>query len=42
VGKPPHAEGGRPLDPIEVWGDDHCWWLDRMVRSDQQLVERMT
>ena len=26
----------------DVWGDDHCWWLDRMVRSDQQLVERMT
>ena len=21
---------------------DHCWWLDRMVRSDQPLVERMT
>jgi uncharacterized protein (DUF1800 family) len=42
VGKPPHAEGGRPLDPIDVWGDDHCWWLDRMVRSDHQLVERMT
>ena len=28
--------------PIDAWGDDHCWWLDRMVRSDQQLVERMT
>ena len=28
--------------PYDVWGDDHCWWLDRMVRSDQQLVERMT
>jgi uncharacterized protein (DUF1800 family) len=25
-----------------VWGDDHCWWLDRMIRSDQQLMERMT
>jgi hypothetical protein len=30
------------LDPINVWGHDHCWWLDRMVRSDQQLIERMT
>ena len=42
IGRPPHGEGGLPLDPIDVWGDDHCWWLDRMVRSDQQLVERMT
>jgi uncharacterized protein (DUF1800 family) len=41
-GRPPHAAKGRPLDPDNVWGDDHCWWLDRMVRSDQQLVERMT
>ncbi|HTU97413.1 MAG TPA: DUF1800 domain-containing protein [Solirubrobacteraceae bacterium] len=42
IGRPPHGEDGLPLDPIDVWGDDHCWWLDRMVRSDQQLVERMT
>jgi hypothetical protein len=42
VGRAPHGDGGLPLDPIDVWGDDHCWWLDRMVRSDQQLVERMT
>ena len=42
IGKPPHAAHGRPLDPINVWGDDHCWWLDRMVRSDHQLIERMT
>ena len=42
VGAPPHAAKGRPLDPINVWGDAHCWWLDRMIRSDQQLVERMT
>ena len=42
IGKPPHAADGRPLDPINVWGDDHCWWLDRMVRSDHQLIERMT
>jgi uncharacterized protein (DUF1800 family) len=25
-----------------VWGDAHCWWLDRMVRSTQPLIERMT
>jgi uncharacterized protein (DUF1800 family) len=42
IGRPPHAKGGRPLDPIDVWGDDHCWWLDRMVRSTHQLQERMT
>jgi uncharacterized protein (DUF1800 family) len=41
VGKPPRGQHGQPLDPINVWGDDHCWWLDRMVRSDHQLVERM-
>jgi uncharacterized protein (DUF1800 family) len=41
-GKPPHDEHGQPLDPFNVWGHDHCWWLDRMVRSDQQLIERMT
>jgi uncharacterized protein (DUF1800 family) len=42
VGKAPHDDHGRPLDPTNVWGDDHCWWLDRMVRSDHQLVERMS
>ncbi len=42
IGRAPHGDDGLPLDPIDVWGDDHCWWLDRMVRSDQQLVERMT
>jgi uncharacterized protein (DUF1800 family) len=33
---------GAPLDPNERWGHDHLWWLDRMVRSNRQLVERMT
>jgi uncharacterized protein (DUF1800 family) len=42
IGKPPHDDKGNPLDPFDVWGDDHCWWLDRMVRSDHQLIERMT
>jgi uncharacterized protein (DUF1800 family) len=42
VGPPPHAENGRALEPEVVWGDDHCWWLDRMVRSSTPLVERMT
>jgi hypothetical protein len=42
IGSPPHDDHGNPLDPINVWGHDHCWWLDRMVRSDQPLIERMT
>ena len=41
-GPEPVDEEGDPLDPANAWGHDHCWWLDRMVRSDQQLVERMT
>jgi hypothetical protein len=41
IGKAPRAKG-QPLDPFNVWGHDHCWWLDRMVRSNHQLVERMT
>jgi uncharacterized protein (DUF1800 family) len=42
IGAAPHDDHGYPLDPINTWGDDYCWWLDRMVRSDQQLIERMT
>jgi hypothetical protein len=42
VGPEPTDSDGNPLAPYDVWGQDHLWWLDRMVRSDQQLVERMT
>jgi hypothetical protein len=42
IGKRPTDDHGHPIDPINVWGDDHIWWLDRMVRSTHQLVERMT
>ncbi len=41
-GPPPTDDEGDALAPADAWGQDHCWWLDRMVRSDQQLVERMT
>ncbi len=41
IGPNPVDDEGNPLDPVNAWGQDHCWWLDRMVRSDQQLVERM-
>jgi hypothetical protein len=42
IGPAPRNAQGGPLDPTGTWGDDHCWWLDRMVRSSNQLVERMT
>ncbi len=31
-----------PIAPYDARGHDHLWWLDRMVRSNQPLVERMT
>jgi uncharacterized protein (DUF1800 family) len=42
VGPDPHDSSGNPLAPADVYGNDHVWWLDRIVRSDQPLVERMT
>jgi uncharacterized protein (DUF1800 family) len=42
TGAPPTDEDGNPLVPEDAWGHDHLWWLDRMVRTDQPLVERMT
>ncbi|HME01419.1 MAG TPA: DUF1800 domain-containing protein [Solirubrobacteraceae bacterium] len=41
-GPEPTDEHGEALAPADAWGEDHCWWLDRMIRSDQPLVERMT
>jgi uncharacterized protein (DUF1800 family) len=41
-GPAPHDDDGNPVAAYDLWGHDHLWWLDRMVRSDQQLVERMT
>ena len=35
-------DGANPIDAENVWGHDHAWWFDRMVRSEHQLVERMT
>ncbi len=37
----PRDDDGLPLAPADAWGHDLLWWLDRMVRSDQPLVERM-
>jgi uncharacterized protein (DUF1800 family) len=33
---------GRGLAPRDVWGHDVLWWLDRMVRTEAPLLERMT
>jgi uncharacterized protein DUF1800 len=40
-GPAPTDDDGEPLAPADIWGHDHLWWLDRMVRTDQPLVERM-
>jgi uncharacterized protein (DUF1800 family) len=41
VGPAPRANG-RPLDPVNEWGHDVLWWLDRMVRSQRPLQEKLT
>jgi hypothetical protein len=42
TGPEPRGPGNVALSPQTVPGHDHLWWLDRMVRTDQPLVERMT
>jgi uncharacterized protein (DUF1800 family) len=41
TGPEPTNGSGGPLAPADAYGQDHAYWLDRMIRSDQQLVERM-
>jgi len=41
TGDPPTDGDGNPLVPEDAYGHDHLWWLDRMVRTDQPLIERM-
>ncbi|HWG57032.1 MAG TPA: DUF1800 domain-containing protein, partial [Gaiellaceae bacterium] len=41
-GRAPTDRKGRPIAPADAWGHDHLWWLDRMVRTNRPLVERMT
>jgi hypothetical protein len=31
--RPPRAPSGRRLFPLDKFGHDHLWWLDRMVRT---------
>jgi uncharacterized protein (DUF1800 family) len=40
-GPAPVDDDGYPIAPADAWGHDHLWWLDRMVRSNQPLVERI-
>ena len=42
VGPPPVDDKHFPIAPLDASGHDHLWWLDRMVRSNRPLVERMT
>jgi uncharacterized protein (DUF1800 family) len=42
VGPAPVGSGGIPIDPVDVYGDDHLWWLDQMIRTTTPLIERMT
>ena len=42
VGPAPHDEHGNPLSPNAVYGQDHLFWLDKMVRTNAPLIERMT
>jgi uncharacterized protein (DUF1800 family) len=39
---PPARVNGGPLDPVNEWGHDVLWWLDRMVRTQRPLVEKLT
>jgi hypothetical protein len=41
LGTPATDNDGNPLQPEDLWGHDHCFWLDRMVRTNQPLVQRM-
>jgi uncharacterized protein (DUF1800 family) len=41
IGPAPTVDG-HTLDPTNEWGHDVLWWLDRMVRSQRPLVEKMT
>ena len=42
IGPAPHDKKNNPIAPLDAWGHDHLWWLDRMIRTTTPLVERMT
>src|SRR5215210_1019923 len=41
IGPEPRDDDGN-FKPYDLYGHDVMWWLDKMVRSNQPLVERMT
>jgi uncharacterized protein (DUF1800 family) len=42
TGAEPTEEDGGPIFPQDARGHDHLWFLDRMVRTNQPLAQRMT
>lgn len=42
TGAAPVDDDDLPIAPYDAWGHDHLWWLDRMVRTSQPFIERMT
>jgi len=40
-GPAPVDDDGLPIAPFDAWGHDLLWWLDRMVRTNHPMVERM-
>lgn len=40
-GAAPVDDKGQPIAPYDAWGHDHMWWMDRMIRSNQSMGERM-
>ncbi|WP_217924617.1 DUF1800 domain-containing protein [Miltoncostaea oceani] len=38
----PARVDGAPIDPVNAYGHDVLWWLDRAARTNQPLLERMT
>ena len=42
TGASPSNGTGPPLDPLNIFGDASTWWIDRMIRTNQPLIERMT
>jgi len=42
TGPAPTDDKKVPIAPQDAGGHDHLWWLDRMVRTNRPLVERMT
>lgn len=42
TGPPPKDGDGHPLAPFDAYGHDQLWWLDKMVRTNRPLIERMT